>query len=73
MKELGGSVYSFSVGVADFISKIEGKTNGTLGDQLTFTVTKDNGSTTMHGPYGSTGKTPFSVEGNVIAPCWQSP
>ena len=65
----GGTAYSFSVGVGDFISKIEGKTNGTLVDQLTFTVTKDNGSTTIHGPYGRTGKTPFSVAGNVVALC----
>ena len=65
----GGTDYSFSVGEGKFISKIEGKTNETLVDQLTFTVTNDNGSTTIHGPYGTTGNTPFSVEGNVIAVC----
>ena len=46
---------------------MEGKTNGQLVDQLTFTITSSSGSTRKVGPFGKTGSTPFSVEGNVVA------
>ena len=35
--------------------------------ELTFTVTKGNGSTVRYGPYGKTGLIPFSVQGNIIS------
>ena len=44
----GGSKYSFNLAEGDYISWIEGKTNGELVDQLTFTVTEDNGSILSH-------------------------
>ena len=67
----GGVNYSFSLGEGDYLSKIEGKTDGSLVKQLTFTVTKDNTSETTHGPFGTPDQddklTSFSIEGNIIA------
>ena len=62
----GGSLSSFSLEEGDYISKIEGKTNGVLADQLTFTVITCSGRTVTHGPYGKTGRQPFSVEGKIV-------
>ena len=63
----GGELSVLTLGEGDYISKIEGKTNGVLVDQLLITVTRDNGSVKVFGPFGSTGKTPFTIEGNIIA------
>lgn len=63
----GGYSRSFSLASGEFISKVEGKTNGQLVDQLTFTITRPDGSEIRRGPYGRTGRTPFAVDGHVIA------
>ena len=62
-----GSKHSFNLAEGDYISKVEGKTEYELVAQLTFTVTKGNGSTVRYGPYGKTGLIPFSVQGNIIS------
>ena len=63
----GGSLSSFSLEEGDYISKIDGKTNDVLVDQITFTVTTSTGRKVVHGPYGKTGKKAFSVQGQIVA------
>ena len=63
----GSSHSSFSLAEGDYISKIDGKTNDVIVDQLTFTVTTKTGSTVVHGPYGKTAKKAFSVQGKIVA------
>ena len=64
----GGGVHSLvTLNKGDYISKVEGKTNGVLIDQLLITVTREDGSVKVFGPYGKTGQTPFKVEGNIVA------
>ena len=48
------------------LTKIEGKTNGVLIDQLTFNTVCRNGTAKVYGPYGKTGRTPFSFEGPIL-------
>ncbi len=48
------------------ITKIEGKTNGALVDQLTITTVGPDYERKVYGPFGKTGLLSFSFEGHVI-------
>ena len=48
------------------LTKIEGKTNGVLINQLTFNTVCRDGTAKVYGPYGKTGRTPFSLEGPIL-------
>ena len=51
----------------EYIQKIEGKTSGTLIDQLTITTHRPKQhAITIYGPFGTGGKTDFSSEGYVV-------
>ena len=62
----GGSESYIQFDAGEFITIVDGKTNGTLVDQFTFTTEKGDGSVRKYGPYGNTGQTAFSVSGHVI-------
>ena len=62
----GGSPSSFTLAEDEMITRIEGKTNNVLVDQVTFITKKADGTTKQYGPYGKTGQTPFSVDGYVV-------
>lgn len=62
----GGSPSSFTLAEDERIIRIEGKTNNALVDQLTFITQNAAGEENVYGPYGKTGRTPFSVEGYVV-------
>lgn len=62
----GGSPSSFILAEDEMIIRIEGKTNNTLVDQLTFITKNAAGEEKKYGPYGKTGQTAFSVEGYVV-------
>ena len=62
----GGSESYIQFDAGEFITRVDGKTNGTLVDQFTFTTEKADGTVRKYGPYGNTGRTAFSVSGHVI-------
>ena len=62
----GGSQSSFTLAEDEMIIRVEGKTNNTLVDQLTFVTRNSSGDVKEHGPYGKTGQTAFAVEGYVV-------
>ena len=62
----GGTASSFTLAEDEKIFRVAGKTNNTLVDQLTFFTRNSLGDEMKYGPYGKTGETPFSVEGNVV-------
>ena len=62
----GGSQSSFTLAQDEMIIRVEGKTNNTLVDQLTFVTRNSSGNITEYGPYGKTGQKDFSVEGYVV-------
>ena len=58
----GGSLSQFTLEEGEKLVKMEGKTNNALVDQLTFHSNKGK----KYGPYGKTGQTSFSVEGELV-------
>ena len=50
----------------EFITRVDGESEATLVDQLTFTTEKVDGTVMQYGPYGTTTNTAFSVSGHVI-------
>ncbi len=63
----GGSVSAISLANGEWICKVEGKTNGSLVDQLTLSIKNAAGTTRKVGPFGKTGKTAFMKEGHIVA------
>ena len=49
------------------IIEVKGMTDGELVDQLTFITKTSSGAQKVYGPYGITGRTPFSVQGEIVA------
>lgn len=62
----GGSPSSITFASDEFIIRVEGKTNNTLVDQVTFVTRNASGAEKRYGPYGKTGRTAFSVDGYVV-------
>ena len=58
----GGSESSFTLADGEKLIRMEGMTNGVLVDMVTFYSNLNK----MYGPYGRTGRTPFSVAGIEI-------
>ena len=61
-----GSLSSFTLASNERIVRVEGKTNNTLVDQVTFVTQNDVGAEKTYGPFGETGQTPFKVEGHIV-------
>lgn len=51
----------------EFITKIEGKTNGGLVDQLTITTRGPDYEVKVYRPFGKTGNLSFMFEGHMVA------
>ena len=62
----GGSPSSFTLAEGERIVRMEGKTNNTLVDQVTFIALTADGTQKTYGPFGKTGKTPFAVDGYIL-------
>ena len=62
----GGTSSQFTLAGDERIIRVEGKTNNTLVDQVTFITKNAAGIEKRYGPYGKTGRTAFSVEGYVV-------
>ena len=62
----GGTPSSFTLAGDERIIRVEGKTNHTLVDQVTFITKNAAGIEKRYGPYGKTGKTAFSIDGYVV-------
>jgi len=62
----GGSGSTIVFAENETLVRVEGKTNGVVVDQLTFTTQKVDGTRRRYGPYGRTGLNPFSVDGHVV-------
>lgn len=63
----GGSPNRFTLDANEHIFKVEGKTNNILVDQLTFHTINEAGRKRSYGPYGKTGRIPFSYEGHIVS------
>ena len=73
----GGSPQVMDVGADEVIVKMEGKTNGKLIDQLTFTMKNTNGQTRTAGPFGENWRHPFLCLSSqrypgLLWPSWKS-
>ena len=62
----GGSFSSFTLASNERIVRVEGKTDSTVVDRVTFVTKNDVGEEKKYGPFGKTGRTPFSVEGYIV-------
>ena len=62
----GGILSSFTLASDEAIVRIEGKTNDSLVDQITFTTKNAAGVETRYGSYGRTGQTPFYFDGRIV-------
>ena len=62
-----GSASKITLDNGDWICKVEGKTDGSLVDQLTFSIKNAAGTIRKEGPFGKTGNSVFMKEGNIVA------
>ena len=62
----GGTETHLQFADGERITEVRGDSNGVLVDQLTFVTTTSSGAQKVYGPYGRTGITPFSVQGEII-------
>ena len=63
----GGEPTYITFHEGEFITKISGKTDGRLVNQLTFTIRRVDGSIQTYGPYRKTGNTPFEMLSDFLA------
>jgi hypothetical protein len=63
----GGSESHVTFEDGEVITEVKGKTGGRLVDQLSFITTTSTGAQKVYGPYGKTGHTHFSLQGEILA------
>ena len=56
----------FDLEYGEYISLVEGSSNGLVVTELKITTTKTDGSLNVYGPFGTSGSVPFSISGMVI-------